>query len=341
MQETVQFSVLVPVYNAAKYLDECILSVLNQTYHNYEIILVDDGSTDESGWICDGYASRYSCIYSFHKKNAGQLHTREYAVNHANGEYCVFLDADDYLELNALEKIYEYINVYKCDCLIYGIQRVSNGNVVGYMKDTISSPLVFENKREWLMRMFLDASYNSMCRKAIKTDLFPKNNYNKYYHLRHGEDLLQSIDVLYNANCVVFAPDVLYNYRLNLESVSQSVCYENYENDSSIRNYVANFMCSTNFFNKEDIYRYRAYAIRLFINEIEQIAGFSTRYDNKKKMFHDMINDSYYQRFLDTNEYDQKQVGKKHFFFVLFRKRCFRLICFVEWALNVVRRIIY
>lgn len=341
MQDSVKFSVLVPVYNAEKYLDDCILSVLNQTYTNFEIILVNDGSSDNSGSICNNYASRYSNIYTFHKANGGQLHTREYAANHANGEYCVFLDADDYLEADALQTIYGYIIEYKCDCLIYGIQRVTNGSVVSYMKDRIPSPLVFTNKREWFMRVLLDASYNSMCRKAVKTEIFTQKDYSQYYHLRHGEDLLQSIDVLCNASCVVFVPDVLYNYRLNLESVSQTVRYENYENDSSIRNYVSNFICGSGIFGEEDIRRYRSYAIRLLINEIEQIASFSTDYHNKKKLFQEIIIGSYYKNFLDKKEYDRKYIGKKYPLFVLFRAHCFRLICLAEWILNMVRHVIY
>ena len=90
-----KFSVLVPVYNVEKYLKQCIESVLNQTYQSFELILVDDGSTDNSGAICDEYASKHKFIKVIHKPNGGLLHTRRVSLAHATGDWYVFLDSDD------------------------------------------------------------------------------------------------------------------------------------------------------------------------------------------------------------------------------------------------------
>ena len=88
-------SSLIPAYNVEKYLLECIESVLSQTYPAYEIILVNDGSTDSSGRICDEYARRYPFIKVFHKPNGGQLSSRQYAIARATGEFYVFLDSSN------------------------------------------------------------------------------------------------------------------------------------------------------------------------------------------------------------------------------------------------------
>ena len=90
-------SVIVPVYNVAPYLEQCLDSIVNQTYHNLEIILVDDGSTDESGTICDRYAEQDSRIQVVHQKNKGLSGARNSGLDIASGEYVIFIDSDDYI----------------------------------------------------------------------------------------------------------------------------------------------------------------------------------------------------------------------------------------------------
>ena len=101
-----KFSVLIPVYNTEKYIEECLQSVLNQTYQDFEIILVDDGSTDSSGVICDNYQKDYpEKIKVKHKENQGQLASRCVAIKEAKGDYCIFVDSDDSIKNNLLENL--------------------------------------------------------------------------------------------------------------------------------------------------------------------------------------------------------------------------------------------
>ena len=125
-----KFSVLVPVYNVEKYVGECIESVLGQSYNNFELILVDDGSTDRSGALCDEYAAKDSRIRVFHKENAGLLHTRRFGIERATGDVFVFLDSDDSLKPDALEKIGCTMEKYGCDCVVYGLERFSGDKVL-------------------------------------------------------------------------------------------------------------------------------------------------------------------------------------------------------------------
>ena len=98
-----QVSVIIPIYNSEKYLHECLDSVINQTYKDIEIILVDDGSTDKSSSICDEYAKKDERIKVFHTSNNGPSHARNIGIDNATGEYIVFQDSDDYIELNMIE----------------------------------------------------------------------------------------------------------------------------------------------------------------------------------------------------------------------------------------------
>lgn len=104
-----KISIIVPVYNVEKYIAKCIESLINQTYKNIEILLIDDGSQDASGLICDNYALNDNRIYVYHKKNGGLSDARNYGLLKANGDYILFVDSDDYIEVETCQKFFEII----------------------------------------------------------------------------------------------------------------------------------------------------------------------------------------------------------------------------------------
>ena len=127
------FSVIVPVYNVEKYLHRCVDSILAQSYSDFEVLLVDDGSMDKSGTICDDYALKDNRIRVFHQANAGVSAARNKGIDEAKGEYVVFVDSDDYLKLEKLNNLYvnsvekpQFITNYKEVYDIYGNQKVEN-----------------------------------------------------------------------------------------------------------------------------------------------------------------------------------------------------------------------
>ena len=116
-------SVIVPVYNAQQYLDKCVKSVLDQTYTNWEMILVDDGSTDKSGALCDTYAEadiRISCV---HKKNGGSSSAREAGIKAMNGEFAMFIDSDDWIDVDTLEQCVKIVQKYEVECVCFSYVR--------------------------------------------------------------------------------------------------------------------------------------------------------------------------------------------------------------------------
>ena len=118
-------SIIIPVYNVEYFLPKCLDSVMKQTYRDFEVLLIDDGSTDGSACICDEYAARYKCCRAFHRKNAGVAASRNIGLSEAKGKYIVFLDSDDYIEKELLAKVYEQMETQKYDicsysaCLLY------------------------------------------------------------------------------------------------------------------------------------------------------------------------------------------------------------------------------
>ena len=123
-----KISVIIPVYNVCNYLDRCIQSVLTQTYKDLEIILVDDGSTDESGKLCDIYKERDERIIVIHQKNQGVSCARNAGINIASGEYIGFVDADDYIEKNMYEELSSkiYFGNVKNEIIVCSFNRINN-----------------------------------------------------------------------------------------------------------------------------------------------------------------------------------------------------------------------
>lgn len=124
-------SVIIPIYNVEKYLDRCVQSVVDQTYKNLEIILVDDGSPDNCPTMCDGWAERDSRIKVVHKKNAGLGMARNTGIENASGKYIFFFDSDDYVDTSIVEKCVLSAEKYNSDAVIYGRSEVyDDGRII-------------------------------------------------------------------------------------------------------------------------------------------------------------------------------------------------------------------
>ena len=122
-------SIIVPIYNVEQYLTKCVESLINQTYKNIEIILVDDGSTDNSGIIADRLAKKDARIKIFHKENGGLSDARNYGVNKASSDLIMFIDSDDYYELFAVEYLVRVQERYNSDLVASGLESVNKYNI--------------------------------------------------------------------------------------------------------------------------------------------------------------------------------------------------------------------
>ena len=195
-------SVIVPVYNAEKYLSRCIDSILQQTYKNIEIILVDDGSLDKSRVICDDYANRYENISSYHQKNQGQGAARNYGLDRCHGDYIGFVDSDDYIALDMYEYLYGLIVKNRTDCASVSFKFTTDDREKLNNDNELIS--VYENE-DVLEQHLLEATTtgsHSVCRCLFKaeslTDVrFPTGMINedipfKFAALSHVERMANS-----------------------------------------------------------------------------------------------------------------------------------------------------
>lgn len=211
-----KFSIIIPVYNTEEYLDACVLSVLNQTYGNYEIILIDDGSKDYSGTICDRYAKKYPDKVSvIHNENQGSLLSRVSGITNATGDVLLFLDSDDCLRRDALAVLENCFIENGCDLVFFNASTKSD-----FSKKFIEFPFsnfqLFEGEsKKYIYELLLTSNkMNNIGLKAVKKEIIDFScRYSDFSYVKHGEDLLQSISLLTNAQKILYVDETLYYYR--------------------------------------------------------------------------------------------------------------------------------
>ena len=208
-----RFSVLIPVFNVEQWLEECLDSIFKQTYQDFELIAVDDGSTDQSGKILDRYASKHSEMRVIHQKNGGLFAARLAAYKQAVGEYCIFCDSDDTLEPDALETVEKIISVHAPDMVQYRIWNMQDGKKTSFDREWFPDGWITD--REKLFRVLLTTyELQSLCKKAIRRELLDVTlAAEKYQGVNYGEDFLYSVPLFVRAEKIYNLNRHLYNYR--------------------------------------------------------------------------------------------------------------------------------
>ncbi len=223
------FSILVPIYNAEAYLEECLNSALRQTERDFELVLVDDGSSDSSGAICDRYAAELpERVKAIHQVNRGLILARRAGVAAAEGDYCVFLDADDTIAEDTLETVKQTIEREHADVVIYNFyNRYLPDETLDMATPVFADGTVFrgEGKRKLYEQIVSSWRLNNIWSKAIRTPLVKQDDtpFEEFAFNPHMEDLLQSLYPLTHANCVVYLAKPLYYYRRNFLGISGNV----------------------------------------------------------------------------------------------------------------------
>lgn len=198
-------SIIIPVYNAENYLERAVSSVLKQTYKNIELILVDDGSKDNSPALCDILAKKDDRIIVVHKENGGPSSARNKGIEVATGDYVEFVDADDYVEENCVETLVN--NIDESDLVICGYY-LRNNDVQEY-KFEKKETLDFRKESVKFFDMVRKGLFNSPCNKLYKRELI-KDGFDKRYFI--GEDTIFNTKYIKNCKKVTLLPEMLYNY---------------------------------------------------------------------------------------------------------------------------------
>lgn len=276
MSRAIRFSVLVPVYNVAEWLRTCVDSVLTQSFQNFELLLVNDGSADESRSICDEYAAGDSRIRVFHKPNGGPMSARRYAIERMTGEYCIFLDSDDRLERNALEVLDNAIRETGAECLIFSLRwERPDGVAFRRCPEALCGRLITD-RRELLNFLLNDESFNTLGCKCVKASCFDGRDFSPWFHIRRGEDRIQSTEILENAASFLLLPDVLYVYCTNAASITHSVDYDNWRADFEVERFILDWLERLGVFVKQDYDRLHNHLLDELVNDLKRLCRFCT-----------------------------------------------------------------
>lgn len=218
-----KFSIIIPIYNMEQHLVRCLDSIVNQTYNDLEIILINDGSTDSSASICDSYAQKDKRIKVIHQSNAGVSATRNAGLNNATGDYISFIDPDDWIETDTYERLNSYLENRDIDILRFN----------AYRKGELLNPLPFAGEyagerldKEVMLPLIGAEEFGGMFilgvlwLHVVKRELIESNNIRFNQQLRRCEDRLFTLTSFLHAKNALFVDDILYHYEVYDESLS-------------------------------------------------------------------------------------------------------------------------
>lgn len=208
-------TILSPCYNVEEYLPQCINSIINQTYDNLQIVLIDDGSKDNTWKIMQHYAKTDKRIEIYHQENQGVASTRNNLLDKVKGDYVLFIDSDDWCELDMVEFMLHKAISQKAD--IVTCSEVNNNgsfNKKTYIEETWNQP---KSIFEFLRHIAINGS---LCNKLIKVNLL----HNQRFHskISYGEDALFIWNLLQHTNKIIYTTKILYHYRTNYNSISHT-----------------------------------------------------------------------------------------------------------------------
>lgn len=328
-----KYSVVVPVYQAEAYLEECIESVLGQQEQDWELILVDDGSTDQSPRICDRYAERYpEKIRVLHKKNGGPISARCSGYQAARGNYIMNLDADDLLAGHALQTIDRSLRQEAVDILIFSYQRIDRSGTVRsqncHLPDETYPP---GRKTELFETLWREHGLNLVWNKVFRADLIrdslriPEN----LKQVADGDDIVIVTPLLLQAQTIRTIGDVLYQYRMVSNSISKSFRFQKETDFILSRSYLQEQLQKAGLWNEKIQACFYRTAGQTISYIIWQCARSHSTFEQKKAFFARIMGLEFYQNslpYIRTLPFP----NRKKLSLWLFQHRQFRLFVWYE-----------
>lgn len=208
-------SIIIPAYNLGNYLEECLESIVRQTYKNFEVILVNDGSVDNTDDICLSWAKKYTNIQYFHNDNHGVSYTRNFAIDKCKGEYVVFIDADDIVGENYLTVLHNlfFDDIDLSMVSYYGFKDEEPYHIE---QRKYSSEITVLDKN--LESAFFTITQGTICSKMYRTEILKKHNIRFDENISVSEDLLFNFDYVHYCRRIAYVPYKLYGYRQRTDS---------------------------------------------------------------------------------------------------------------------------
>ncbi|MCI9447173.1 MAG: glycosyltransferase family 2 protein [Lachnospiraceae bacterium] len=220
-----KISVIIPVYNVETYLERCVESVLNQSFADFEVILVDDGSTDSSGKICDTFSEKFQNVKTFHIDNAGVSSARNCGIEYSNSEYIVFVDSDDYIDKFMLDKLYCEVHEHDVDLCLCGYTQIFADKNVDVLPE--DGTYDFQEFLDVMKYWKLNCVIGSPCNKIYNRSVIEKHQIRFRIDMNYAEDYLFNINYFMHIHKIRVLGKSYYNY---YKETPNSLSKKNYLN---------------------------------------------------------------------------------------------------------------
>lgn len=294
------YSLVVSIYKVEKYLRQCVDSILSQTYSDFELILVDDGSPDGCPEICDEYASKDSRVKVIHKANGGLMSTRKAGAEAATGQYVCFIDGDDFINGDMLEVYEKILRENAVDVICAGFSKFCDNHAEAVHQKV---PCGIYNKSDLEEKIYpqmlsVEPFFSfyvipSVCAKCIKSDIAKKIYKNMPENIALGEDVAASYPALLNADSICVTDYCGYMYRYNRESMTHTYDKRLYEKVKNLIEHLKLVEKETCWKAGTQIDEYAVYLLYLAVNN-EFIYNTDAGYSFKKKMMLMFLNDEHF-----------------------------------------------
>ncbi|MFE4238720.1 glycosyltransferase family 2 protein [Peribacillus butanolivorans] len=286
-------SIIVPVYNSEKHLIDCVNSILNQSYKNIEVLLVNDGSTDNSGSICEDFAEKDCRVKAIHQKNSGPSVARNTGIKAARGDYIQFVDSDDYIESSMTKKLMEAMNE-NVQLVICGYKSINNNNVfTGGHIPSIEGVYQIYQFLQSFGELYKNNFINSPWNKLYVTHIIKHFNIRFIDNLNMGEDLLFNLDYIKNSNSICIIKDKLYNYLSNDNSLTESYKKDFFENQQMLFQKVREFLLEDKNYTENNKYyiesSYTEMIINCFGNLFHKKSNLNSK--SRRNLIYNIVND--------------------------------------------------
>lgn len=325
-------SVIVPVYNVEKYLNKCVDSIINQTYKNLEIILVDDGSPDNCGKICDDYAKKDSRIRVFHKENSGVSSARNLGINNSTGNWIAFIDSDDWIEEKYFEIMLDKAKKENADIVICGYNKIWKNKIEPI--NTSMGDKVYNSKEYLINCLYPQTGFGFCHMKIIKKDCIGQALFDE--KIAVGEDALFNIEISKNIEKVVFLSKPLYNYRNNENSLvkrfDQNYAKKYLQSMKECKEYLFNN------YNEDEIIQkyYNFVAFHVMLVAVNYCYHPNNEIKNKRKLLKEICEYDEFKDGIRKSNYDGFSLTRKITLFTLKYKMYLvtELICKIRQSQN-------
>lgn len=319
-------SVVIPVFNVENFLNECVNSVLNQDYKNFEIILVDDGSTDSSPKICDSFAKSDNRIKVIHKENEGLGMARNTGIENACGDYVYFLDSDDYIDKNTFIKCINYIKKFKPNIIFFGHRKFNNDKILETCRSKYNKIYVGNEIEKDLLPELISPSkgngiYMSACMGMFDLNLIKSNEW-KFVSERTiiSEDVYSLLNLVSFCNSILIVDDVFYNYRVNVQSLTHVYRKDRIEKIIEFYYLCVDF-CNNHFTNDELLNRFSLVFGSFLIGGMKTIVKTdSLSYLKKLELLSNISNNNDVRKIINVNLKYNNNIKEKVFFYFIILK---------------------